>query len=61
MDQIKKTLVKLVAMDGECLELALAEHNAMQAEIFQAKSSLLAARGYGRTHNRTPRFLDLKR
>jgi hypothetical protein len=61
LDQITQLLQKVKEMDRECLALATGEFCAMQSEIVQARSGLQAARGYGRTRKKTPRFLDLKR
>jgi hypothetical protein len=59
--QVGKSLERLADMDRECVESARAAYDSMKSEILGIRSGLQATRGYGRTQNNTPRFLDLKR
>lgn len=59
--QVRTSLERLADMDRECLESARAAHDSIKSDILGIRSGLQATRGYGRTRNNTPRFLDLKR
>jgi methionine synthase II (cobalamin-independent) len=61
LEQLKKALESLAAMDKECLDLALAHHDSMKSEILKVRHGLRAARGYRLTVEHHPRFLDVKR
>jgi hypothetical protein len=60
-EQIRTYLAKLMDVDRDCLALAQAQYDSMRSDILGIRSGLQAAKGYGRTRNNTPRFLDLKR
>jgi DNA-binding GntR family transcriptional regulator len=61
LEQLKKALESIAAMDKECLDLALAHHDSMKAEILKIRHGLRAARGYRLAVERHPRFLDVKK
>jgi hypothetical protein len=61
LEQLKKALDSIAAMDKECLVLARAHHEAMKSEILKVRHGLRAARGYRLAVDHHPRFLDVKR
>ena len=61
LEQLKKALDSIVAMDKECLALARAHHEAMKSEILKVRHGLRAAKGYQLAVEHHPRFLDVKR
>jgi hypothetical protein len=61
LEQLKKALDSIVAMDKECLALARAHHEAMKSKILKVQHGLRAARGYRLAVEHHPRFLDVKR
>jgi hypothetical protein len=61
LEQLKKALESIAAMDKECLALVRAHHEAMKSEILKVRHGFRAAMGYRLAVEHHPRFLDVKR
>jgi hypothetical protein len=61
VEQIRISLERLFKLDQDCMALASAEFDSVRSDILDIRSGFRVARSYGRTHIKTPKFLDLKR